>query len=47
MVKVKVSYEQEKELQKVLKILSPAIKSYRVPKGSSGRFKKAYIELKV
>ncbi len=44
-VKVRVSYTTEQELQKVLILLKPAIKSYKISKDNAGRYNKAYIEL--
>lgn len=45
MVKIRISYEDEKELSKVLKLLSPIAKSWTLAKNNTGRFKKAYIEM--
>lgn len=45
MVKIRISYENEKELSKVLKLLSPIAKSWTLAKNNAGRFKKAYIEM--
>ena len=44
-VKIKVSYERPDELQEVIKRLSPVIQSHKLPKGQTGRYKKAYIVL--
>ncbi len=46
MVKIKVSFEDTQELEKVVKLLSPVIKSCKVSKNEKGRFKKAYLEIK-
>ena len=46
MVKIKVSYEERQELEKVIKLLSPVIVSYKISKNDKGQFKKAYIEIK-
>lgn len=46
MVKIRVSYEQQQELQTVLKLLHPIIKQYKVSKNDKGQYKKAYIDLK-
>lgn len=44
-VKIKVSYEQPEELQRVLKCLRPVIKSYKVAKEQKGKYRRVYIEL--
>lgn len=45
-VRIKLSYETEGELKKVLQLLKPVLKSWtRAPK-QSGRFLRAYIILK-
>lgn len=44
-VKVKISYEKPQELQVVLKLLRPMIKSYKADKGKNGPYKRAYAEL--
>lgn len=46
MVKIKVSYETQQELEWVLKKLKPDLLSYKVAKSNTGRFKKAYFDLK-
>lgn len=43
-VKIRVSYQKQEELEKVLKLLSPAIKSCKSGR-QQGEFKKVYIEL--
>lgn len=45
-VKIRVSYQDPKELQKVLKALLPLGVTYKVAKKQDGQFKKAYIEVK-
>lgn len=45
-VKVKISYNTEDELSKILKLLSPVLKSCKVSKENEGRFKRAYAELR-
>ena len=45
-VKIRVSFITQKELQGVLALLSPRIKSYKVKKGAEGQYSKAYIENK-
>ena len=44
--KIKVSYENEQELSKVIVMLGPIIKDIKPSKNSEGRYKKAYIFLK-
>lgn len=46
-VKIKVSYTTAQELQEVLKLLQPAIKTCKPDKGKQGQYKKAYIELNI
>ncbi len=45
MVKVKISYEREEELAKVLHALSPIMVGWKKSKNQEGRYKKAYIEI--
>lgn len=45
MVKIKISYNTEEELAKLLKLLAPILKKYKVSKNMDGNFKKAYAEL--
>lgn len=47
MVKVRISYQKPQELDAVLKLLKPIIKSYKTEKGSEGRYKKSYVELNI
>lgn len=46
MVRIRVSYNQEYELEKVLKMLKPIISSCKLPKAPNGANKRAYIEIK-
>ena len=46
MVKIKISYDTDKELAKVLELLQPFVKLCRKSKNDKGKFKKAYVELK-
>lgn len=45
-VRIKVSYEQNHELQKVKKQLLPLGITYKVAKRQDGQFKRAYISVK-
>lgn len=45
-VRIKVSYETEEELKKVLKLLAPVLKSWTEAPKKTGRFFRAYIILK-
>lgn len=45
-VRIKVSYEREEELAKVIQMLSPEIQSYKVARHQKGVFKRAYIDMK-
>ena len=46
-VKIKISYEDDRELMRVIRLLSPAMKSWRVSRNKEGRYKKAYAELRM
>lgn len=46
MIKIKVSYESQQELDRVVKLLKPVLISYKVSKSQQGRYKKAYIDVK-
>ena len=45
-VKIKVSYQEADELDRVLQLLRPVIKSYRISGNRAGSFRKAYIDLR-
>lgn len=45
MVKIKISYSTDQELQGVVKLLSPALESCKISRNKEGRYKKAYIFL--
>ena len=45
-VKIKVSYQKEQELQAILQLLRPVIKSYKAADRQQGVCKRAYIEIK-
>ena len=45
-VKIKISYTTNEELEKVIKLLSPVLKDYKISKNQEGRYKKAYVEVK-
>ena len=44
-IKIRVSYTDDEELSGIVRMLSPAIKSYKV-KPQKGRYKLAYIDMK-
>ena len=44
-VRIRVSYTGDEELSGIVRLLSPAIKSYKV-KPQKGRYKLAYIDMK-
>ena len=46
MIKIKVSYETEKELAYVMRILKAYTRHYSVDGRKEGRFRKAYFTLK-
>lgn len=43
-VKIRISYNTDEELTRVIRLLSPCVKSYKVSKKQKGKFKNAYIE---
>ena len=45
MVKIRISYEHQRELQRVLDKLGEDVKKIKEPKEQEGRYKKAYIEI--
>ena len=45
MVKLKVSYKEDEELEKVFLYLNRITKHKKISKSNKGSFKKAYIEL--
>ncbi len=44
-VKIKISYETDEELKRVLMLLDPAVKSWTKAAKKSGKFFRAYITL--
>lgn len=46
MVKIKVSYQNTQELDRLIQILEPYILSMKLSKQQDGRYLKAYIQLK-
>lgn len=45
MIKLKISYEQEEDLARILTVLRPMIIRYKRSGNTQGRYKKAYVEL--
>lgn len=45
-VRINVKYTTEEELAGVIRLLSPAVKSWKVAKRQKGAFKNAYIVMK-
>ena len=45
LIKIKVSYEHQKELQQLIDCLGQNVKKIKEPKQQEGRVRKAYIEL--
>lgn len=43
-VKIKVSYTEDEELARVIRLLSPLGKKWKVAKNQKGSYKKAYTE---
>ena len=46
MVKIRVSYKDPAELERVLRLLSPVLWSWKVSGNQEGEYRKAYLELK-
>lgn len=46
MTKIKISYETQQELDRLIQILEPYILSMKLLKQQDGRYLKAYIQLK-
>lgn len=46
MIKIKVSYENEEELKRLLSLIYDKTSKIKLSKNDQGRYKKAYIELK-
>jgi hypothetical protein len=46
LIKIRVSYTNPEELQKVIRLLGPILRNAKVSKNDEGKYKKAYIELK-
>ena len=44
-VKIRASYQERAELDRVLKLLRPEIKSCKISRNHDGNFRKAYIVL--
>lgn len=45
-VKIKISYNTDEELDGVIRLLSPLLKSYKIAKKQEGLYKNAYALLK-
>lgn len=45
-VRIKVSYTQDEELCDVLKRLSPDVRAYKTAKKQTGKYKRAYVDLR-
>lgn len=45
-VKIRVSYTDDEEITGVIRLLSPAVKSWKVAKRQKGQYKLAYISLR-
>ncbi len=44
-VKIRISYTEEEELAGVIRLLSPALKSYKVSRRKEGKYRSAYADL--
>lgn len=47
MIKIKVSYEKPEELMRILAVLGDRVESWKVSGNEEGRFRKAYISLRI
>lgn len=47
MTKIKISYETQQELDRLIQILEPYILSMKLSKQKDGRYLKAYIKLRM
>ena len=45
-VQIRISYQTPQELEQILRLLRPAIKSAKIKQGQQGVYKRAYIEIK-
>ncbi len=45
-VKIRISYTKEEELAGVIRLLSPALKSYKVSRKKEGKYRNAYADLR-
>lgn len=46
MIKIKISYENEEELEKFLQLVKDKTAKVKISRNSNGQFKKAYIVMK-
>lgn len=46
MVKIRVSYESQEELERIMKKLVPDVKSWKIARHQDGCFKRVYVEVK-
>ena len=46
MIKIKISYETSGDLERVMALLAPLIKSAKIKHEQTGTYKRAYINLK-
>ena len=46
MVRIKVSYSEDIELQNILKILKPVTKKHKIARNKKGEYFNAYIDVK-
>lgn len=45
MVKIRISYQEEKELEGIVRLLGDAVKRVKKSGNSDGKYKKAYIDV--
>lgn len=45
-IKIRISYTEDEELARVIRLLSPLVKSWKKSGSSKGKYKRAYVELK-
>ena len=43
-VKIRISYQDPEELEQIMNLLRPVVRSYKAPERQQGAFRKAYVE---
>lgn len=45
MVRIRISYQDEKELERIVRILGNTVKKVKKSSNSEGKYKKAYVDI--